>query len=280
MAVKIIIDSTCDVDKNVEDKFIKVPLHVTFGEEDFIDTVDITKDEFYEKLESSDELPKTSHPSPQAFIDEYQKVVNNGDEAVVICLTSGFSGTYEVALMASEEFKDKIFVVDSLQSCTGGGVIAEYALRLSEEGKSAKEIFDILEKEKFRVSTMAVVDTLKYLEKGGRLSKASALVGNLLSVKIILAMKDGIVVAIGKAKGTKNANNLFLHEIEKTGEIDFSMPIIFGYTGKDSEKIQKYFREVKKFCEKEVPNPPLVQIDSVIGTHTGPGSLYVAFFNK
>ena len=94
MAVKIIIDSTCDVDKNVEDKFIKVPLHVTFGEEDFIDTVDITKDEFYEKLESSDELPKTSHPSPQAFIDEYQKVVNNGDKAVVICLTSGFSGTY------------------------------------------------------------------------------------------------------------------------------------------------------------------------------------------
>ena len=112
MAVKIIVGSTCDVEESIEKDLIVVPLHVTFGDEDFLDSVDITKDEFYERLEKKEDLPMTSQPTPVAFMDIYKEVIDNGDEAVVIVLSSKLSGTYQSAKLASEGLEDKIFIVD------------------------------------------------------------------------------------------------------------------------------------------------------------------------
>lgn len=280
MAVKIIVGSTCDVEENIKKDLIVVPLHVTFGEEDFLDSVDITKDEFYERLERKEEFPKTSQPTPMAFMEAYKKVVDEGHEAVVIVLSSKLSGTYQSAKIASEGLEDKIFIVDSLNVSNAEGALVEYALRLVKEGKSAKEIAEILEEKKKKLRLVVLVDTLEYLERGGRISKASALIGGLFSVKVLLSMEDGAIASIGKAKGVKNANSLFISEIENHGSIDFSMPLKLGYTGRDSEKIEKYLRETKDLWEDKISSPEFIQIGSVVGTHTGPGALFLAYFSN
>lgn len=280
MAVKIIVGSTCDVEENIKKDLIVVPLHVTFGDEDFLDSVDITKDEFYERLERKEEFPKTSQPTPMAFMEAYKKVVDEGHEAVVIVLSSKLSGTYQSAKIASEGLEDKIFIVDSLNVSNAEGALVEYALRLVKEGKSAREIAEILEEKKKKLRLVVLVDTLEYLERGGRISKASALIGGLFSVKVLLSMEDGAIASIGKAKGVKNANSLFISEIEKHGSIDFSMPIKLGYTGRDSEKIEKYLRETKNLWKDKIPSPEFIQIGSVVGTHTGPGALFLAYFSN
>ena len=280
MAVKIIVGSTCDIEENIKKDLIVVPLHVTFGEEDFLDSVDITKDEFYERLEKKEEFPKTSQPTPVAFMDVYKKVIDKGDEAVVIVLSSKLSGTYQSAKLASQGLEDKIFIVDSLNVSNAEGALVEYALKLVEEGKSAREIAELLEEAKKRLRLVVLVDTLEYLERGGRISKASALIGGLFSVKVLLSMEDGAIESVGKAKGIKNANNLFISEIKKHGSIDFSMPLKLGYTGRDNEKIEKYLRETKDLWEDKISSPEFIQIGSVVGTHTGPGALFLAYFSK
>ena len=265
MAVKIIVGSTCDIEENIKKDLIVVPLHVTFGEEDFLDSVDITKDEFYERLERKEEFPKTSQPTPVAFMDVYKKVIDEGDEAVVIVLSSKLSGTYQSAKLASQGLEDKIFIVDSLNVSNAEGALVDYALRLVREGKSAREIAELLEEAKKRLRLVVLVDTLEYLERGGRISKASALIGGLFSVKVLLSMEDGAIESVGKAKGIKNANNLFISEIKKHGSIDFSMPLKLGYTGRDSEKIEKYLRETKDLWEDKISSPEFIQIGSVVG---------------
>lgn len=280
MAVKIIVGSTCDIEENIEKDLIVVPLHVTFGEEDFLDSVEITKDEFYERLEKKEEFPKTSQPTPVAFMDVYQKVVDAGDEAVVIVLSSKLSGTYQSASLARDGFEDKIFIVDSLNVSNAEGVLVDYALSLVKEGKSAREIAEILDEAKKKLRLIVLVDTLEYLERGGRISKTSALIGNLFSVKVLLTMKDGVITSVGKAKGTKNANNLFISEIERTGSIDFTKPLKLGYTGRDVKQIDKYIRDTKKLWEGKIPSPEFIQIGSVVGTHTGPGALFLSYFCK
>lgn len=280
MAVKIIVGSTCDVEESIKKDLIVVPLHVTFGDEDFLDSVDITKDEFYERLEKKEEFPMTSQPTPVAFMDVYKEVIDKGDEAVVIVLSSKLSGTYQSAKLASEGLEDKIFIVDSLNVSNAEGALVDYATRLVKEGKSAREIKDLLDEAKKRLRLVVLVDTLEYLERGGRISKTSALLGNLLSVKILLAMKDGAITSVGKAKGVKNANHLFISEIEKTGSIDFDMPVKLGYTGRDSSKIEKYLRETKSLWEDKISSPEFIQIGSVVGTHTGPGALFLSYFSK
>lgn len=280
MSVKIIVGSTCDVEEDIKKDLIVVPLHVTFGEEDFLDSIDITKDEFYERLERKKEFPKTSQPTPMAFMEAYKKVIDNGDEAVVIVISSKLSGTYQSAKIAAKGLNDKIFIVDSLNVSNAEGALVDFAMKLVKEGKSAIEIAEILEEVKKKLRLMVLVDTLEYLERGGRISKTSAFVGGLFSVKVLLSMEDGAIATAGKAKGIKNANNLFIREIEKRGSIDFSMPIKLGYTGRDSSKIEKYLRETKNLWEDKIHSPEFIQIGSVVGTHTGPGALFLAYFSN
>lgn len=280
MSVKIIVGSTCDVEENIKKDLIVVPLHVTFGDEDFLDSVDITKDEFYERLERKKEFPKTSQPTPMAFMDTYKKVIDNGDEAVVIVISSKLSGTYQSAKLAANGLNDKIFIVDSLNVSIAEGALVDFAIRLVKEGKSAKEIAEILEEAKNKLRLVVLVDTLEYLERGGRISKTSAFIGGLFSVKVLLSMEEGAIATVGKAKGVKNANNLFISEIEKNGSIDFSMPLKLGYTGRESNKIEKYLREVKNLWEDKVHSSEFIQVGSVVGTHAGPGALFLAYFRN
>ena len=280
MAVKLLIDSSSDID-SAEAKDLGVymlPIPITFGEEEYMDGENISRSEFYDKLVGCTHLPKTSMVNEFRFNEAFESIVNGGDEVVAIVLSSQLSGTYNAAVAAAEKYKDKVYVVDSLSATAGIKIMAEYALTLISQGKSAKEIFDILESKKSKVQVRAMVDTLKYLKKGGRVSPLLAFAGELMGIKPMIAVIKGKVEVIGKVLGAKKAATYINDEIAKVGGIDFDMPFYVLYSGNDQSKIDSYISSntavlgasgVRKSC-----------LGATIGTHTGPGVIGIAFFSK
>ncbi len=279
MSVKIIVDSTADVTESVKDRVSTVPLTVNFGEEEYIDGVTIDHKRFYEKLVESDVMPSTSQATPAAFTSIFEEVLKDGDSAVVITLSSKFSGTYQSAIIAAADYEN-IYVVDSGTVAIGAGILTEYALNLADKGMSAREIAEVLEKEKQNILIVAMVDTLEYLKRGGRVSKTVAFAGGLLNIKPVLAVKDGEILMLGKARGSKQGNNLLATEIEKAGGVNFNRPILLGYTGLSDALLQKYIEDSKHLWENGAEKLGTTIIGSVIGTHAGPGAIGVAFFKK
>ena len=280
MSVKIITDSSADLMDDIKKQCIIVPLTVSFGDEEFIDGVTIDNEEFYRRLIEYDVLPTTSQATPHMFSETFEKVVNAGDTAVVITLASKLSGTYQSACIAASEFEDKIFVVDSTQATIGTSIQVNRAVELSNKGLSAKEIFETIEEEKKKVRLVAVLDTLEYLQKGGRISKAAAFAGGLLSIKPVIAIDDGEVKVLGKARGSKQGNNYLIKMIEEAGGVDYDMPIMLAYSGLSDMLLQKYIEDSASLWEGKVEKLDIASICPAIGTHVGPGAIAVAFFEK
>ena len=280
MYVKIIVDSTADVNSAIKNRLTVVPLTVHFGEEEYIDGVNITQKEFYEKLIESDVLPSTSQATPVAFTEVFDEVVKEGGSAVVITLSSNLSGTYQSAVLAAQDYPDRIFVVDSKSAAIGTGILVEMALQLADSGMDAKSIADRLTEERENVCLVAMLDTLEYLKKGGRISKAVAFAGGILSIKPVITLKDGEVVILGKARGSKQGNNLLVTEIQKAGGVDFSKPVLLGYTGLSDALLQKYIEDSSALWKEGLDELNTAIIGSVIGTHAGPGAVAAAFFKK
>lgn len=279
MKTRIIIDSTVDILPEFKNRVYTVPLTVNFGEEEYIDGVTIDHETFYKKLVESDVLPSTSQATPAAFMKEFEKVKQANESAVVITLSSGFSGTYQSAIIAAEEYKN-IYVVDSTSAAMGSGILVELAFRLLDAGISAEAIAATLELEKKKIVVVALLDTLEYLKRGGRVSKTVAFAGTLLNIKPVISVVDGEIHMLGKARGSKIGNNLLVQEIEKAGGVDFSKPVLLGYSGLSDVLLVKYIEDSKHIWEGNIDNPRYTSVGSVIGTHSGPGAVIVAFFKK
>ena len=279
MSVRIIVDSTADLDPELQGQVRIVPLTVNFGTEEYIDGITITHEEFYSKLIESDVLPTTSQATPAAFEEVFEEVAAAGDSAVVITLASQLSGTCQSARIAAEEY-DNIYVVDSGSVTLGAGILAEYALRCACSGKTASEIAALLEKKKEDICLIAMLDTLEYLKKGGRISAAVAFAGGLLNIKPVVNVKGGVINMLGKARGSKQGNNLLVQEIGKTGGIDFDMPILLGYSGLSDALLKKYITDSAPLWENGIDTLRYTSIGSVVGTHAGPGAIAAAFFRK
>ncbi|MBQ2898723.1 MAG: DegV family protein [Oscillospiraceae bacterium] len=280
MSIKIVLDSTADLLPELAEKFDVVHLTVNFGEEEFIDGVTITRDEFYAKLIESDVMPTTSQASPEAFENVFRKIAENGDEVIAITVASKLSGTYQSACIAASEFPGKVRVIDSKTVAIGTAILAEYALSLVESGLSADEITAKIEEKRGDIRIVALIDTLEYLKKGGRLSKTAAFAGTLLNLKPVVSVEDGEISVLGKARGSKQGNNFLVKEIERDGGVDFSMPVLLGYTGHDKYMLEKYVEDSRFLWEGNVENLRETCIGSVIGTHVGPGAIAVAFFKQ
>ena len=279
MNTRIIVDSTADLMPEYKSRVNVVPLTVRFGDEEYIDGVTIDHKTFYEKLIESDVLPTTSQATPDAFMKEFEKAKAAGEAAVVITLASKFSGTYQSAVIAAEEY-DNIYIVDSASAAMGSGILVELALRLLDEGKNAEEIAKALEEEKKKIIIVALVDTLEYLKKGGRISKAVAFAGGVLNIKPVLSVVDGEINMLGKARGSKMGNNLLVQEIDKAGGIDFSKPVLLGYSGISDALLLKYIEDSRYIWEGTLKEIRYATLGSVIGTHVGPGAVVVAFFKN
>lgn len=278
MSVRIIVDSTADLIPQLKERVGVVPLTVHFGEREYTDGVDITPEEFYKKLVASKDLPSTSQATPYAFSEAFEEAVEAGDTVVAIILSSGLSGTYQSAVIGASEFPGKVFVVDSRQVAISAGVLVAYAFRLLDAGMEAEQIAQELTEVRSKVRLMAVVDTLEYLQKGGRVSKAVAIAGGMLSIKPLIAMNaEGKIEMIGKARGNKQANALMNKKALEL-DIDFSKPVMVGYTGTSDALLQKYLVESAEFFADNAYDSSIVS--AVVGTHAGPNAVAIAFFSK
>lgn len=280
MAIKFIVDSAADIIPAEAEKLgiTHIPLKVRFDDEEYLDAVNLTHGEFYEKLEGFKALPTTSQVPPAEFEDAMRNIVDNGDEAIIVTLSSKLSGTYQSACIAAEEFPGKVHVVDSLNVCIGQRLLVLRGLELVSRGLSAIEITRALNEEKHHIKLYALLDTLEYLKKGGRISATTAFAGEILSIKPIITVEDGAVLMAGKARGSKQGNRLLRQMVADCGGIDFDKPFACAYSGLDDTLIKKYVEDCEEFNDKE--NVTITTVGCSIGTHVGPGAVAIAFFEK
>ncbi len=280
MGVRIITDSTSDISKEQAEKLgiTIVPLKVIFGDKEYKEGIEISIDGFYEKLVKSEKLPTTSQPSPDDFLDYFKQAKESGDSVVVILIAGKLSGTLQSATIAKDMVDySEIYIVDSLNAITGLRLLVEHAVKLSNQGMSATQIAQVLEELKERIVLFAMVDTLEYLHKGGRLSKSSAIIGSLLQFKPILTLKEGTISALGKERGTNKGIAKMLEIVDEFGIMDQNYPVYFGYTADDSKALLLKDKVVEKYALKQTQIHP---VGCVVGTHMGPGACILTYIKQ
>ena len=265
--IKIITDSTSDLPKEIAEELgiIVIPLNVHFGDEVYKDGVDIFPDEFYPRLEKSAELPKTSQPSIGDFINIYKPILDNGDQIISIHVSSKLSGTFNSASQAKSQLDENnsISIIDTKSVSMGVGLISIYAAKLIKSEnlsleEATKKITDIIDK----TETIALVETLEFLQKGGRISKAKELIGNLLKVRPILKSEDGIIVQIGRER-SRNKGISFLEQSAKTSSPLQYISIMYSTTPDEAQNLADKLRS-------ENITPSIARLGRVIGTYACP----------
>ena len=280
MSVKIFIDSASDIlpAEAAALDMIHVPMTVRFGMDEYLDGVELTHEGFYEKLIESDTIPTTSQIPPAVWQTYFERELDEGDTAVVITVSSRLSGTYQSACLAASSYGGRIRVVDSDTLCIAEGVLAKRACEIRDTGASADEIAAILDHEKKNLHVLAMLDTLEYLKRGGRISSAVAFAGGVLGIKPVITVKDGAVALLGKARGSRQGNNLLRELVSGVGGIDFSRPFALAYSGCDDKLLQKYISDSSELWEGKTSTLPIYTVGCCIGTHAGPGAVAIAFF--
>lgn len=281
MSVKFIIDSASDVlpEEAAALGVTHLPLKVVFGEETYDDAVNLSHREFYERLTVSKELPTTCQIAPAAFADSYEALLSAGHSVVVITISSKLSGTYQSAMIAAADHPGKVFVVDSLSATIGQRILLQRGLELAEQGWSAEEIAGKLDEEKSGIRVVAMIDTLEYLKKGGRISAATALAGTVLSIKPAIEVRNGEVVMVGTARGTRKGNVLLRQLIEKYGGVNFDRPYALVYSGLNDDLLNKFIADNEVLWQGQ-SQLPIYSLGCAIGTHIGPGAYGIAFFEE
>ena len=277
--IRILVDTSADLtseeykDLNIE----FVPITVSLNGKDYLDGVDLTKDEFYDLLTHTEEFPMTAQPSPQSFVDMFEAAQESGDSLIYLSLSSGLSGTFQAATLAKSMVDyDEIYLIDSLSATHAIHILAQYACKLRDENVPVAEIAEKLEALKSRITILAGVDTLEYLYKGGRLNKATAAIGELANLKpIITVTQEGKIGVPGKCLGRNKALATLVKMVTEKG-IDTSFPVytVYSYGTENAEKL-------KAKLEKEgVSVTKQLQIGATIGAHIGPGAFGLIFVTK
>lgn len=282
MSFRIITDSASDIPQETAEKWgiTVMPIHTRFGEEEYLDGVTLKPEQFFEKLVKTDEIPRTSQITPYEFGQEFQKAVDAGESVLCITMSAGVSGTYHSACTAAAEYGSSVRVIDSRQFCISLYVLIQYACICRDKGMSMEETGDAIEKVKVRVHVISVFATLEYLRLGGRISSAAALAGNLLSIKPVITVRDGVVEVISRARGTKKALKMAVDFIRQVGGIDESMPRCLGFTGASEVVMTSFLSDHAAAYKDYVSGLTIVPVGATVGTYAGPGAVALAFFDN
>ena len=268
--VKIITDSAADFESYelINNDIVCIPMNISFGENEYQENVNITKEEFYNLLETSNEFPKTSQPSVYEFEKMLKSFKENGDECVIITISSSLSGTYQNAMLTKNTLEyEECYVIDSLTATAGERILVDEAVKLRKSGKSAREIAETLEIIKGRVTLKACIDTLEYLYKGGRLSKAAYTVGSMVNIKPIIELtQDGKVELSSKAlsirQGIKSICDSFINNEPDTR---YPIYIVYSHNRKNADILAKKINELGY----DIPDERIINIGATIGAHIG-----------
>lgn len=275
--IKIAVDSNAECKQGDQIIDSLVPIAVSVGEKDFLGGVNLECDEFYEMLMNGKDFPSTSQPSPQTFTDLFEEVQKNGDDLILITISSALSGTYQSACMAKGLVGyDRIFIVDSMTATHPMWILTKAAYDMREAGKTAEEIVDALEDLKDRAKVIAAVDTLEFLQRGGRLSKAAATIGSMANLKPILTItEEGKVAPIGKALGKAKAMQFVMNKL-KAVELDENYPVfsLYTYGTENCETLEAQMKDAGyNVADRR-------QIGPSVGAHVGPGAYGVVYVTK
>ena len=281
MKIKISADSTCDLSPELIERYhIGItPLYIIRGEETLRDGIDVRPEELYEYANVTGKLCKTAAVNVSDYLAYFAACREEYDAVIHFTISSDMSACYQNACIAAQEFTN-VYPVDSRNLSTGIGHLVLDAAEMAEQGMDAADIASALEKKREKLDVSFVIDTLEYLKRGGRISKTVAFAGGLLSIKPVVTIQDGEIALIGKARGSRQGNNLLVEKIHACGGIDFQLPILLGYTGLSDAFLRKYVDDSRALWEHGTDSLDEALISGVIGTHTGPGAVAVAFFRK
>ena len=284
MSVKIIVDSASDLQVAVAEEkgLLFAPLKTVLAGEEYRDGIDITPDAFYDKLQANKELARTSQVNVGEFNALFEEAVKEGDEVLVITISSGLSGTYQSASIAAAAYPDKVFLVDSLSATAGEQILIAHAIALRDAGKSAAEICAELNELRKKARLFLRVQTLEYLKRGGRVSKTAAFVGGMLHFMPVLTLNgEGKLETVGKARGVRMSHKMMNDAVKAAGGIDFSYPVAITYAGDLSDgTVKSYLEDSKEIFGENEKGIMIGQLGCVIGTHTGPGAIVLSFIPK
>lgn len=278
--IRIITDSAADLtlQEQAQPGVVVVPMAITFEDGSSVeDNGQMTKDEFFERLAADSKLPRTSQPSPAAFMEAYADAELAGDEVIVITVGQKLSGTFQCATMAANDVDTPVYVIDSETATQGEAVLVREALRLRDTGLSAAQIADALELFKKRVRIVAVVDSLKHLQKGGRVPAAVAIVGGALGIKPVIGLYESAVKLVGKGRGRPGALVSMFKQLDEMGGIDTNYPCTVLYSDDKgmAGPVHHYLTQNLK-----LEGVRTCQIGATIGTHVGPRAVGIVFVTK
>ncbi|MDO5540971.1 MAG: DegV family protein [Eubacteriales bacterium] len=278
MAIRIITDSAADYSaQEIERRdIICIPMSISFGEENYLDGVDLSKEEFFEKLMSQSEFPKTAQPSPMVFMDHFKEAKEAGDTVIAILISSALSGTVQTAIMAKDMIEyDNIYIMDSKNATLGMRILVDRAVVLKEQGKSAEEIVEELETLRDRIRLYAGLDTLEYLYKGGRLSKGQAVIGNLVNLKpAVTITEEGTVELCGKQIGIRHVYKQLAKIVEEDApDVEYPIYFLYSYDKKNCAGFIQYLQ--KKGMDFGAPK--IRGIGATIGSHIGTGAFGIVY---
>jgi DegV family protein with EDD domain len=274
-SVQIVTDSSCDLPEDLITQFGIgiVPLKIRFGQTEFVDRLELTTDQFWEKCRETDELPSTAAPAPGAFIAEFQRAADEGAPGVVAIVLSGeLSATIEAAQQAAREVEGKIDVrvVDSRTVTLGLGAVVVAAAQAAKSGATVDEVSDIAADSAARTHVHAALDTLENLRKGGRIGAAGSLLGSMLSIKPLIEVRDGVVEPAGKQRTRTKALNYLVKVVEEHAQQIESIYV----THAACDDVDSFVERIQSLVQTDV----LVgQIGPVVGAHAGIGTIGVAF---
>lgn len=284
---KVISDSSCDFEPSLaKDKNVDiVPFYITFEQSSYLkEGIDIQSDDFYHRLLNENAFPKTSLPSVQDYINVFTPYLEQGEDILCLCISSLLSGSYQSATNAAnillEDFPNrKISIIDTMQATFGQSLIVLEVVKMRDAGITLEETTNIINELKQTTKVIFTVDTLEYLQKGGRIGKATALAGSLLNIKPILLLEDGEIHSFSKARGKKKAiSNVIDIFIEHIGENKNHYEFIVGHTFVPEEA--KNLRDKLVNDYKIDINYPIINAGVTVGTHVGPGGVGISYIKK